>query len=220
VSVTVPDVYAMNPAVDARNTIYTGYGPTSLTLTSQASGGISPYTYSWSNGQATQSISVNAAGLYTVTITDSNGCTATDSIMIKTLDVRCGNNSNKVKICHNNKTICVAPEAVQDHLAHGDHLGDCTVSPAWTTKGGTSAETSKQDVVVYPNPATEVLNVQLSGVEAGSVIMLYNQNGALVKTLTVTATTHVISVRELASGVYYLQVKNRGVLITRKIVKL
>ncbi len=40
-------------------------------------GGTSPYTYSWSNGASTSSATNLAAGSYTVTVTDANGCTAT-----------------------------------------------------------------------------------------------------------------------------------------------
>ncbi len=48
-------------------------------LTSSATGGIIPYTYSWSNGGTTASQTGMSAGTYTVTITDSNGCTSTSS---------------------------------------------------------------------------------------------------------------------------------------------
>ena len=38
--------------------------------------------YNWSNGETTRSIQIEAAGDYTVTGTDSNGCTAADTITI------------------------------------------------------------------------------------------------------------------------------------------
>jgi len=48
----------------------------SVVLTANASGGTGAVTYLWSNAQTTQSITVNAAGSYNVTVTDTKGCTA------------------------------------------------------------------------------------------------------------------------------------------------
>ncbi len=47
------------------------------TLTAEANGGLEPYTYLWSNSDITQEISVapTTTTTYTVTVTDSNGCT-------------------------------------------------------------------------------------------------------------------------------------------------
>jgi len=39
--------------------------------------GVSPYTYLWSNGETTSSISGLTSGSYSVTVTDSNGCSTT-----------------------------------------------------------------------------------------------------------------------------------------------
>jgi len=42
----------------------------------------------------------------------------------------------------------------------------------------------------------------------------------LVKTLLVKGTSEAIPVRGLPAGLYYLQINNRGLIITKKFVKL
>ncbi|MDP4933710.1 MAG: SprB repeat-containing protein, partial [Salibacteraceae bacterium] len=48
-------------------------------LFASGQGGNGTYSYAWSNGAATAANSGIAAGIYTVTITDGSGCTATDN---------------------------------------------------------------------------------------------------------------------------------------------
>lgn len=45
-------------------------------ISTQANGGAAAFTYTWSNGASTQNITNVAAGNYTVTVRDANGCTA------------------------------------------------------------------------------------------------------------------------------------------------
>jgi hypothetical protein len=53
-------------------------GSNSGSASVNAAGGTSPYTYSWSGGGGTGATANNlAAGNYTVTLTDANGCTTT-----------------------------------------------------------------------------------------------------------------------------------------------
>jgi PKD repeat protein len=47
-----------------------------------ATGGATPYTYTWSNSGTTATISGLAPGVYTVTVTDANGCSATASATV------------------------------------------------------------------------------------------------------------------------------------------
>lgn len=52
------------------------------TATVSATGGTAPYTFHWSNGSNAPSINGLAAGTYTCTVTDSKGCTSTNSTQI------------------------------------------------------------------------------------------------------------------------------------------
>ena len=51
-------------------------------LTLDLVGGAPPYSYMWSTGETTKDIQVNAAGTYSVDITDVNGCTANADITV------------------------------------------------------------------------------------------------------------------------------------------
>ncbi|MEL7376843.1 MAG: SprB repeat-containing protein, partial [Bacteroidota bacterium] len=50
------------------------------------SGGTPPYTYLWSTGAVTQGIATLPGGTYSVTVTDANGCTVVDDVVITELD--------------------------------------------------------------------------------------------------------------------------------------
>jgi hypothetical protein len=74
----------VNPSVSvtASSTNITCKGSTNGTASATVSGGTGPFTYSWSNGGNTASISGLAAGTYTVDVTDSKGCTASSASTI------------------------------------------------------------------------------------------------------------------------------------------
>jgi hypothetical protein len=225
---TIPDVFALKSGVDA-NTIYTGYGPTSLSVKAIPVGGTAPYKFAWSTNQTTQGISASAAGTYTVTVTDAKGCQTTASISIKVIDVRCGNNNDKVLLCHsaiNSKyDFCVKSADVQSHLNHGDKLGTCTTTASISTssislKGDIAAEEiNATNMVMYPNPVKDVLNIKLGSLETGATVQVYNATGALLINQRLTNTTQAISLKGLASGVYYVQVYNGGKITTEKVLK-
>lgn len=70
------------------------------------SGGITPYTYEWSNGATTENIYNLSAGVYSVTVVDGNGCTKTMTFIIEepnelyinasTFEASCGENNGAI----------------------------------------------------------------------------------------------------------------------------
>lgn len=66
--------------------------PPSVTLTASASGGKPPYTYSWPGG----SISVNSSGNWPVTVTDSKGCSKSNSGTTTFIPVECSQDPNDI----------------------------------------------------------------------------------------------------------------------------
>ena len=79
-SVTVGEPTAVEVATVAVNAACNGEASGSAPATAQ--GGTPGYTYAWSNGDSGASITGLAAGTYTVTATDANGCTATASVTV------------------------------------------------------------------------------------------------------------------------------------------
>lgn len=58
------------------------FGDQSATIQALPQGGIAPYTYLWSNGERTSQVSGLGAGVYSVAITDANGCLVQESVTI------------------------------------------------------------------------------------------------------------------------------------------
>ena len=62
-------------------------GQSIITLDPNPQNGTPPYTFQWNTNSPNPTLDVNLAGTYTVTVTDSNGCSATDETTIGSLPV-------------------------------------------------------------------------------------------------------------------------------------
>ncbi|MCC7301874.1 MAG: PKD domain-containing protein [Bacteroidia bacterium] len=80
-TIQVEGPLAMNILSQVTHESCSGTGDGSIQIL-QTLGGTAPYTFLWSNAQSSQSIQNLAAGNYTLTVTDANGCTQSFSFTL------------------------------------------------------------------------------------------------------------------------------------------
>jgi hypothetical protein len=210
------------------NTIYKGYGPQSITLTATLSGGTPPFSYLWSNGATTPTITVSpTTGTdYTVTVTDINDCpaNASNTLHVSVIDIRCGN--NKVNVVHSpgnshGQVLCVPTGSIAGHISHGDCLGDGTNVSAKSTAPATYNNVGNGNISVFPNPASGKISIVLRDV--GSIYKSYQVtdiSGRVILTYPITDAIYAgildLDISAYAPGTYIIRgVTDEGTSLCR-----
>ena len=75
--------------------------------------------------------------------------------------------------------------------------------------------TGKDNIICYPNPASDVLNIQ--GVKAGANYSILNVTGLVLKTGLMS--TDQITIDELPAGMYMLQVQQGADVTVKSFIK-
>jgi hypothetical protein len=185
---------------------YFGYAPEECAdLSGSASGGTPSYSYAWNGqpGSADKTVCPSSTTVYTLTVTDSDGCSATDNLTVHVTNVKC--KGKKVTICHDGVTQCVSSSQVASHLAHGDYLGDCSGG------GGSSMEiiNSEKDVKVYPNPTDDLLNIEFNDIENVKSVSIFDLSGKEIQRVNRFESSLIeMDVRSLSDGVYIISVRH------------
>jgi endonuclease/exonuclease/phosphatase family metal-dependent hydrolase len=235
---SVPDVYAVTPG-GAANTIYIGYGPSSVTLNGSVSGGTAPYSYKWTVGSSagpalnnTVSYSVTPATntSYYFNVKDVYGCSA--PLVIKTVnvvDVRCGPKLDKVTICQTVKgkrtTSCVSEKDVAGLLANGATLGSCSGA---SITNNTAAQVIEKvvpntlTITAMPNPSRSQFSLFISGSskEAISMIVVDGVGRNVEVRNNIKAGEHVQIGSSYKAGIYIVEIIQGDSRKQIKLVKL
>lgn len=102
-------------------------------------------------------------------------------------------------------------------LKQTDVNGEFTYSSIVPVKFGSAATLG---VLVYPMPASNVLNIDLNTDAESSVdITILNTMGQVVLKTTVTGNAHQLDIQNLVSGVYFIEVSSEGSVTKTKLVK-
>ena len=134
VSITQPEVLVANASATAQ----TANGVNDGTATVAPTGGTVVYSYIWSNGATTQTITGLAPGNYTVTVTDANDCTVVQTVTVNSFNCALSaaiSGTNITCFGANNGTAAVSLTGAADPVAYEWSNGATTASVSNLTPG-------------------------------------------------------------------------------------
>jgi PKD repeat protein len=229
-AVSAPTVVVIAPAPDTAVTL-SGLSPLcpgdSVTIT--ASSGLS---YLWNTTATTQNITVYTTGNYTVTVTNSNGCSAvstpqavtfniaaTDTISLSGLVLTSLAESSyqwyqgATLLAGNTSQTYTATQNGVYYVSVTNPAGCSAVSDSITITGVGINEITATEYKIYPNPASDQIQIDLSHIDQTTMselsnIVIYNMLGEQVKAVSISQTS--ISVSGLSDGVYVIAVMDKN----------
>ncbi len=208
-----------------------------------ASGGTPSYTYLWNTGDMTSSISGLGLGSYSVTVTDTNGCTIMVSTMVTapTQLTVSGTTTDETIGADGAIDITVAggtspytyswtngAGSVEDPsgLITGSYTVTVTDSNGCTIMGtyivGSQVGVDELSLIhlnVNPNPNNGTFDISVDGVSGGYELVILNSLGKVVFSDDLNANgIHTIRTNSLMSGVYFVRINSDLGKIVERIV--
>jgi len=179
-----------------------GLGTGSIDLTTV--GGTTPFTFAWSNSETTEDISGLNSGTYSVTITDSNGCSASASYSINStasftssnvvINDSCGLGIGSIDITIGNTTPCCSYTLdMQDSFGDGWDGASVDVNINGSLYGNfTVADTFSIETIPVCNGDTLEITYNAGSFENEHSYTLMDANGTTVFTAVAPPTTGLV----------------------------
>ena len=206
-----------------------------------AVGGVTPYSYSWSPSGGNSSAATGlCAGNYTVTVTDGNSCTSTNTVIVggpagPTVSVTVNSSSATANATGNSPFGYSWSDGQSTQTATGLQTGTYTV--CITDAGGCTtcttvnisltgvANLSADNYVnIYPNPANEFIFVEASFSTPQTVnISILNIIGQTMMSEQVSSGIYMnkkVYIGDLRQGIYFIEIRYGNTIKNSKIVKI
>ena len=219
-------------------------GTGSVTL----SGAGGAFSYNWSNGATTQSITVSSAGTYSLEVTNGTGCTGysqTAAVSVSVSPVAAfGNTTSGFNVNFNNTSTFATTyswdfgDGATSSNANPSHVytvdgsytvtliacnGSCCDTTFKTVEiaTGISSINNNEGWTIYPNPSMENFNLFYSGSGNVESLKLFNTLGQLEWSASkLDQSFWKIDAETLAAGTYFLSAKTNTGLKIFKLEKM
>jgi hypothetical protein len=180
-------------------------------------GGTAPYAYRWSNQATTEDITAIVPGIYMVTVTDRNGCTATDSF--EDDGSGCFRSERRM-----NPDDVTPDETTPDNVQDVQDVSILDMGPANESAIAIDDNTGMEadNLKVYPVPTKEMINVEMKTSATNIEITVYDIQGRIMKGFTYqnsnTSFKTELNLKGIvAPGQYFIQVKADGEEMVKKV---
>ncbi|MBU0488969.1 MAG: T9SS type A sorting domain-containing protein [Bacteroidetes bacterium] len=151
-------------------------------------------------------------------LVDRNGCSTELTRKINFSGTECG--KDKVRVCHNGKSICISRNALPAHLAHGDCLGYCSEDKSYlsASSGDFSPETieiifdTDRDKIII-NSSIPLANTTCSIFDCAGRLLYFKEIGNLAEGISYLSTIY------LPRGIYLLRIASDEAINSSRIIK-
>ncbi|WP_225036350.1 Ig-like domain-containing protein [Winogradskyella sp. SM1960] len=209
--------------------------------------------YEWSNGATQPNVAVSPSSTTTYEVKGFIGeCYDDKQVTVNVLQPVVADAGEDVMICVNDVTTLTASGGDDYVWSTGETTETIEVSPTETTEytvtafnaldfdeatvrvevdlncaidsNGPIEDDTELSFDIYPNPASDLVNVKITGALNVSDINIYDVTGKLVKHSKITnenlsyTTTTQISVNSFQSGVYFVKLIDKDKVITKKLI--
>jgi len=112
--------------------------------------------------------------------------------------------------------------AVAQNYVETDGTGIASIYGSLTVtfiSNGTAGieETSGNEIIIYPNPATDLISIQ--GIEVGAIVTIYAMSGQKVMELKSDSEITQINLSDLEAGIYTVAIITDGKITSQKMIK-